>query len=281
MFPFVLPDSQALVMGPSVFQTPCDAGTVGSTSPYATNMTDTDAAISLSRGLEGGTSEGFSFLNLTAGDPAFALAGGNMTQYLLDTYARLSHTRRAATTFEDPVNPVTAFSALLEAGQGPCHADAEERARRKTRPRLARAVCSLSVLCAFLLLVPLHVARAWFDNRHYHSLPASMHMINNAILQAETRSAGRSYTATILNYPLNSTADEKTQVRWVCRKAWPAALRPDLALMIFHHPLLLYPLLGILGIWHRSQRGHQRHSCAELCAGLLCRISHLRAGVER
>jgi hypothetical protein len=38
-------------------------------------------------------------------------------------------------------------------------------------------------------------------------------MINNAILQAETSGSGKAYTATILNYPLNSTADEKTQVR--------------------------------------------------------------------
>jgi hypothetical protein len=111
-------DSKALVLDSSVFQTPCDAGTIGSTSPYAANISDADYAVGLTRGLESGTGTGFSFINLTAGDTDFLAAGSNMTSYILNTYGALSHTRRAATTFEGPVNPVIAFSALLEAGEG-------------------------------------------------------------------------------------------------------------------------------------------------------------------
>lgn len=196
------------MLDPSVFQTPCDAGTIGSTSPYAANISDTDYAVSLTRGLESGTGTGFSFINLTAGDADFLAAGSNMTNYILNTYDTLSHTRRAATTFEDPVNPVTAFSALLEAGEGTFLA--KEKGLGGS-PHFASPRLNTALHLCFTASV--HVARAWFDNRHYHSLPASMHMINNAILQAETSGSGKVYTATILNYPLNSTADEKTQVR--------------------------------------------------------------------
>lgn len=69
------------------------------------------------QGLVLGDSAPFSFLNLSNGDAAFQKVGGNMTQYLLDTYDELSHTRRAAVSFEDPQNPVVAFSSLLEAAQ--------------------------------------------------------------------------------------------------------------------------------------------------------------------
>ena len=103
-----------------------------------------------------------------------------MTAYLLSTYEELQFTRRAAVTVEAPANPIVALSAAL------------------ATPEWEWATANAT----------LEAMRSWFDNRHYHSLPTAVHLAHDAVLRANTNGT---YNLFVENYPLNSTAEEKTQ----------------------------------------------------------------------
>lgn len=51
------------------------------------------------------------------------------------------------------------------------------------------------------------IARAWYDNSHYHALPVSVAAVNNAILGTVQRGA----TMTIVNHPINASAEAQTE----------------------------------------------------------------------
>lgn len=170
-------DLPPLSLTPRLFKKDCSGGTEESTLPFANldvlgaNTARHVRVMTASQPTDGS----YSFLNLT-GNPSFekTTPPRNMSAYILETFKELQQTRDSAYTFEEAVNPVVQLSSSIETGT----TDGE-------------------------------IVRAWFDNRHFHSLPTSLAVVHNALLSSWTNDS--TIRVDVVNHPLPDTAETKTE----------------------------------------------------------------------